>query len=413
MSTRKHILRLVVPIVAVIMVLFGLTGVASATTTSDTSGAGSASQSGQQVQGSTGQDIGSSDGSATADTSQQSGAQQQSQAQDNTQGGGQQGTDNGQGDAQSGTSSNQASLSVDLSIDHDVIQLGQSANLNWQTTGDVVALTASGDWSGEKDFPTGTETVTPSSIGSFTYTLTAKAACGCKKTSSVKLTVVPAPQVIVKQPVVVIIAPKCVNGHLGDVLAQGKDFGTNLSGVQSFFYADSAHASDAVGTSTDSQGNITATVPATGKNLGSLTKGSGVFVFDTTKSDKDNGVRVEVNFLFNCTVVVVTPPSQQPSPSPSPVPPTNVTTVVNNTNTNTVTHTVVVKVPSASVGTPSPASQFVAPSGYAHAAPTGGTGTSLRDNTGLLAGVGAGLLMLAVIAGILAIRRRSHGGSEA
>ncbi len=66
--------------------------------------------------------------------------------------------------------------SVMISADLQTITLGQSATLTWSST-NASACTASGGWSGNQAL-SGTQTVTPTAVGSVTYTLSCTAPSG-------------------------------------------------------------------------------------------------------------------------------------------------------------------------------------------------------------------------------------------
>lgn len=64
----------------------------------------------------------------------------------------------------------QAATTVDLTASETAIVLGESVTLNWTST-EAALLTASGDWSGAKEGPNGSESVTPTTVGTKTFTL--------------------------------------------------------------------------------------------------------------------------------------------------------------------------------------------------------------------------------------------------
>jgi len=79
--------------------------------------------------------------------------------------------------------------SLTISIEPSTITLGQSATITWNSN---APCTASGDWSGSKSM-SGTEVVTPSATGSFTYTLVCRGeGYGSSERESTTLTVNPA-----------------------------------------------------------------------------------------------------------------------------------------------------------------------------------------------------------------------------
>jgi hypothetical protein len=88
----------------------------------------------------------------------------------------------------------QAAVGVDLSVNAGAsatITEGDSVTLSWTST-EAVDLVASGSWSGNKTAPAGTEVVTPTATGDFTYTLLATDMNGRESTDSVTVTVEPA-----------------------------------------------------------------------------------------------------------------------------------------------------------------------------------------------------------------------------
>lgn len=86
----------------------------------------------------------------------------------------------------------QAVIGVDLTASPTTIALGDDFDLSW-TSEDAITLVASGDWSGDKDTPAGSETVTPPSIGTFTYTLLATDENGREASDTVTVEVVNGP----------------------------------------------------------------------------------------------------------------------------------------------------------------------------------------------------------------------------
>jgi hypothetical protein len=95
----------------------------------------------------------------------------------------------------------QAAVAVDLSATATTITQGDSVTLSWTST-EAVDLTASGSWSGSKTAPAGTEVVTPTTTGDFTYTLLATDMNGREATDQVTVTVeAPAPADITPNPV--------------------------------------------------------------------------------------------------------------------------------------------------------------------------------------------------------------------
>ncbi|WP_332644910.1 hypothetical protein [Aeromicrobium sp.] len=87
----------------------------------------------------------------------------------------------------------QAVITVDLTASETTISLGDEFDLSWTSTDAITPLVASGDWSGDKDTPAGSEPVTPPSIGTFTYTLLATDENGREATDTVTVEVVNAP----------------------------------------------------------------------------------------------------------------------------------------------------------------------------------------------------------------------------
>ena len=85
--------------------------------------------------------------------------------------------------------SNPPEPTVTLSLNPASIKVGQSATLTWSST-DATACTASGAWSGARS-TSGTQSVTPSSTGNNTYTLTCSGAGGGASASK-DLSVTPA-----------------------------------------------------------------------------------------------------------------------------------------------------------------------------------------------------------------------------
>ena len=61
-----------------------------------------------------------------------------------------------------------------INVDPTEITLGQSATLTWSTNG--AGCTASGDWTGAQD-ASGTQTVTPTTTGTLTYSLVCTGGC--------------------------------------------------------------------------------------------------------------------------------------------------------------------------------------------------------------------------------------------
>lgn len=86
----------------------------------------------------------------------------------------------------------QAAPVVNLSADDTTIALGESVTLSWDAA-DSTTLVASGDWTGDKAIPNGSEDVTPASAGTFTYTLTADNPEDPESSDSVTVTVEPGP----------------------------------------------------------------------------------------------------------------------------------------------------------------------------------------------------------------------------
>lgn len=66
----------------------------------------------------------------------------------------------------------QAVISLDLESTTTEIVLGESFDLTWSSL-EAESLVASGDWSGSKAIPDGSETITPAEPGYHSYTLTA------------------------------------------------------------------------------------------------------------------------------------------------------------------------------------------------------------------------------------------------
>lgn len=64
----------------------------------------------------------------------------------------------------------QAATTVDLTASETTIALGESVTLNWTST-EAALLTASGNWLGTKAGPNGSESVTPTTVGTKTFTL--------------------------------------------------------------------------------------------------------------------------------------------------------------------------------------------------------------------------------------------------
>lgn len=102
---------------------------------------------------------------------------------------------------------------VQLSLDDSSITVGQSATLSWSST-NATGLTASGDWSGPKNVPSGSEKVSPSKAGSYTYELKATGKGG-NSSDSVTLTVKQA-------------APAC-QSSLSGVKVSGTVLGTSVT----------------------------------------------------------------------------------------------------------------------------------------------------------------------------------------
>lgn len=89
----------------------------------------------------------------------------------------------------------QAAPGVTLSVNDTAITLGDSVTLTWTGSGSTT-LTAGGDWSGVKALPSGSETITPTETGSFTYSLVGHNANNPDDqddTASVTVTVAPGP----------------------------------------------------------------------------------------------------------------------------------------------------------------------------------------------------------------------------
>lgn len=85
----------------------------------------------------------------------------------------------------------QAVVGVELTASEPTINLGESFNISWTST-DAITLTASDAWTGDKD-PSGGDTVTPTSVGTFTYVLTATDENGREASDDVTVEVVNAP----------------------------------------------------------------------------------------------------------------------------------------------------------------------------------------------------------------------------
>ena len=79
---------------------------------------------------------------------------------------------------------------LDLTISKASIKLGDSSTLTWSSA-DATSCTASGSWSGDQDL-SGSQAITPSSTGSFSYALLCSGPGG-DVTKTVSLTVNPAP----------------------------------------------------------------------------------------------------------------------------------------------------------------------------------------------------------------------------
>lgn len=95
----------------------------------------------------------------------------------------------------------QAAIGVDISTTTPSVEVGDTITLNWTST-DAIDLVASGAWSGLKAAPNGTENITATAAGSFTYTLLATDADGREATDSVTVTVTePAPAGVTPNPV--------------------------------------------------------------------------------------------------------------------------------------------------------------------------------------------------------------------
>lgn len=86
----------------------------------------------------------------------------------------------------------QAAPVVNLSVNDTTITLGESVTLTW-TAADSTSLTAEGDWTGAKALPNGSEEVTPTEAGTFTYTLVAGNDSDPDSSDSVEVTVAPGP----------------------------------------------------------------------------------------------------------------------------------------------------------------------------------------------------------------------------
>jgi hypothetical protein len=82
----------------------------------------------------------------------------------------------------------QAAVGVTLDVNDTTITQGESVTLSWTST-EAIDLVASGQWSGNKANPAGSEVVTPAAVGDFTYTLTATDENGREATESVTVTV--------------------------------------------------------------------------------------------------------------------------------------------------------------------------------------------------------------------------------
>jgi len=76
--------------------------------------------------------------------------------------------------------------SIDMTLSASTIRIGDSATLVWETT-NAKSCTAGGDWAGTKDIEGG-ESLSPTSLGTFTYELTCSGSGG-RSTASVELTV--------------------------------------------------------------------------------------------------------------------------------------------------------------------------------------------------------------------------------
>jgi hypothetical protein len=86
----------------------------------------------------------------------------------------------------------QAAPVVNLSANDTTITLGDTVTLSW-TSADSATLTAQGDWTGTKAVPNGSEDITPTEAGTFTYTLVAANLNDPDTSDSVTVTVAPGP----------------------------------------------------------------------------------------------------------------------------------------------------------------------------------------------------------------------------
>jgi len=85
----------------------------------------------------------------------------------------------------------QAAVTVNLEVDDTTITVGQNITLSWSSSEAVGLLEASGDWDGTRTL-SGVEDVTPT-VGTHTYTLTARDQSGTTSVDSVTVTVAPGP----------------------------------------------------------------------------------------------------------------------------------------------------------------------------------------------------------------------------